>query len=506
MKKKAHIIEKVVVDVNTTKVQTANLIKNNINLFLKNEVFPNLEKLLAKYEQPNLVMRLNSLKIDLNVSNWEDLNMVKFEIVSQIEKHLQNQIEKDGIVTLSDNEWYESDSEVPIHLSPEVNNEEVFLYFLQFGFLPWYGKKHQIVEFQKENNWKRSFKKQEYINKIIWLLYRSNPVFIRFIYQSSAELVATFISKINPRLAGMEKKLVNTLNHLNKKIEIDFLHTLFIASVEKKQDKVISKFKYWLNYLEINQDSLAESGDGSLPDISRWVLRSVSEDLIADENFHKILDANLYLISENSFPEMPETKISIEVNGENPESPWSEKEHADKDFESEFFDQKVKEVAIQNAGIILLHPFLKYFFAVLRITNSMGIIKPSKKDLAVQVLHFLSTGSEEFFEANLVFEKFLCGMPLRMPVPKESLLTEEIKKEAEKLLSEVVKNWPELKNTSIDGLRQMFLQRDGKLIQKNKKFKLIIERKAQDILLEKLNWNISLIKLKWLSELLFVDW
>jgi hypothetical protein len=93
-----------------------------------------------------------------------------------------------------------------------------------------------------------------------------------------------------------------------------------------------------------------------------------------------------------------------------------------------------------------------------------------------------------------------------MPVLQKSLLTEQIKEEAIVLLKEVVKNWPALKNTSPDGLRQMFIQRNGKLIQKEDNTKLIVERKAQDVLLEKLNWNISMIKLPWFSKILFTEW
>ena len=103
-------------------------------------------------------------------------------------------------------------------------------------------------------------------------------------------------------------------------------------------------------------------------------------------------------------------------------------------------------------------------------------------------------------------EKFLCGVPLKMPVQRLSLLTEAVKIEATELLSEVVRHWPALKNTSADGLRQLFIQRDGKLFQDDAKYKLIVERKAQDVLLESVSWNIAVIKLPWISKILFTEW
>ncbi len=86
-----------------------------------------------------------------------------------------------------------------------------------------------------------------------------------------------------------------------------------------------------------------------------------------------------------------------------------------------------------------------------------------KLDVAVQSLHYLATGHEKFFEGNLVFEKFICGIPLKIPVQKESLVTDDIKDEVQVLLKEAIRNWPALKNTSPDGLREMFIHRDGKL-------------------------------------------
>jgi hypothetical protein len=118
----------------------------------------------------------------------------------------------------------------------------------------------------------------------------------------------------------------------------------------------------------------------------------------------------------------------------------------------------------------------------------------------------LATGDENVFEGNMIMEKFLCGVPLKIPVQKMSLLTESIKNEANELLSEVVRNWPALKNTSADGLREAFIQRDGKLIQEDTKYRLIVERKAQDVLLERLSWNISMIKLPWISKLIYTEW
>jgi hypothetical protein len=171
-----------------------------------------------------------------------------------------------------------------------------------------------------------------------------------------------------------------------------------------------------------------------------------------------------------------------------------------------FFEKKTSEIIVQNAGLVLLHPFLKTFFTETGILIKEGYFLKEKQILAVQALHFLATGNEMFFEANMVFEKYLSGMPLKMPIQRESLLTKEIKSEANEMLRQVIKHWPALKNTSVDGLRQNFLQRDGKLIQNKKNYRLLVERKTQDILLERIDWNISVVKLPWMKNLIHIEW
>ncbi len=77
---------------------------------------------------------------------------------------------------------------------------------------------------------------------------------------------------------------------------------------------------------------------------------------------------------------------------------------------------------------------------------------------------------------------------------------------AEELLQSAITHWKALKNTSPDGLRTGFFQRDGKLIEENNSCRIIVERKAQDVLLDNIPWNIHLIKLPWHKKVVFVEW
>ena len=81
-------------------------------------------------------------------------------------------------------------------------------------------------------------------------------------------------------------------------------------------------------------------------------------------------------------------------------------------------------------------------------------------------------------------------------------LPETFIKEANELLLSIIEHWSILKNTSVEGLRQSFLQRDGKLTFFNNEWRLQVEQKSYDMLLQHLPWNRGLIRLPWMKHLL----
>ncbi len=500
-----HIIEKVIVDVKIAEVEAANSIKDGLDIFLKNELFPELDKLFDKYDTPEKIIRFQKLFLDLRVEDWKNYKRLSMEILSEIEKQLQSQlspckkIDVFGIDNIPEIKKGQLEN-----LTIIKNAEQIFVFFLKNGFLPWYGNENHIQFFAKKVMWKISFEKSGFILKLKNLFQGDYNIFLRFVYQFPIEMVVMFLVKINNRLSGADEPMNRVLNQLSPEMKMEFLRIIFSVSVEAKNDQIILIFERWLSLLRLNEKFLRNNH--LLADVGQLSLLAVPESLVGDESFQEILNQSLFLVSKNAFSEENENVIAFSIRKRMTEILYVKREELERGVESDFFPDGVREIAVANAGLLLLHPYLNRFFSILKITNNRGEILPSKSALAVQILHFLATGSLKFFEGNLVFEKFLCGIPLNMPIPKKSCLTSEVKKEADILLREVIKSWPALKNTSPDGLRKMFLQRNGKLIQHNKNFKMVIERKAQDILLEQLKWNISIIKLKWLTEMLFVDW
>ncbi|WLE97130.1 MAG: contractile injection system tape measure protein [Candidatus Electrothrix communis] len=162
-----------------------------------------------------------------------------------------------------------------------------------------------------------------------------------------------------------------------------------------------------------------------------------------------------------------------------------------------------KGIYINNAGLVLLHPFLPQFFSALGIAEEEQLLQPER---ALCLLHFLATGQGMAPEYELMLPKILCNVPLDMPVEADVELTDKELEEAASLLTAVIEHWEALRNTSPDGLRGTFLVRPGKISLRGEDLLLQVEPQTWDILLEQLPWGISMIRLPWMERMLWVEW
>ncbi|NEP73980.1 MAG: hypothetical protein F6K25_04630 [Okeania sp. SIO2G4] len=164
------------------------------------------------------------------------------------------------------------------------------------------------------------------------------------------------------------------------------------------------------------------------------------------------------------------------------------------------------EIYIRNAGLILLWPFLNSFFVKIGLVQNnifINIISTQRADLLLQ---YLIDNSTEIPEHILPLNKILCGIDLLEPIDTNLEITEPERAECENLLSAVIQNWSILKNTSVEGLRKAFLQRNSILKIRDGSWLLQVERETYDILVDKIPWSIRVVKLPWMNNILYVEW
>lgn len=170
--------------------------------------------------------------------------------------------------------------------------------------------------------------------------------------------------------------------------------------------------------------------------------------------------------------------------------------------------ERLFPMLVQQSGLVLLHPHIPRLFENCGIKDSDSRELPlSTLPHAAALLHFLATGREELYEYELGLIKVLLGLHPETPLPVcAGLLTSEDIEESEALLQSVIKHWSILKNTSTQGLRSSFIERQGLLREENKGWKLNVERSPYDMLLDQIPWSISIVKLPWMHRAIFTEW
>ncbi len=163
---------------------------------------------------------------------------------------------------------------------------------------------------------------------------------------------------------------------------------------------------------------------------------------------------------------------------------------------------------IENAGLIILHPFLHNLFKATGLMEEERFKNDFCKQKAAHLLQYLVNGEQQLPEFVMPLNKILCGLTNEEHIDRFIQLDDAEIKEAGELLNAVITHWTVLKNTSAASLQQTFLQRKGKLSfnETDGYWKLQVERNAVDILLDKIPWGFAYIKLPWMLFPLAVEW
>ena len=243
MTKNTHSIQKVFLEIDTPSILTANSIKNNLAMFVQNEVIPILEKQLNTIENTNnqivqidkieISINSNTGKIDLFLSNSEAKNDIKNQIEKEIQKRL-NDVQKTP--------KNESENESQIRtISPENKDLKTLLYFIENGNMPWWiSGGDEIVFFEKMNfeNLKNDIFKIPF-SKLIQQKKVQNRIINQFSNQEIALFAAALLGSETQQKTHSKNKLIQLLNHKSHEFKTSFWQLLFEVSNEKKPIEII---------------------------------------------------------------------------------------------------------------------------------------------------------------------------------------------------------------------------------------------------------------------------
>ncbi len=168
-------------------------------------------------------------------------------------------------------------------------------------------------------------------------------------------------------------------------------------------------------------------------------------------------------------------------------------------------------IYIENAGLVLLAPFLPLLFDTLKWTENERFSTIEHQKRAVLLTSYLTDSniSGTVKEHSLMLNKILCGYSIEDPLPDQYEPTDMEKQEIAELMDSVIVYWSAvLVGATPEILQQSFLMRKGKLTETDHGWTMLVERTGLDILMDisPPPWSFSFIFHNWMPKPLYVEW
>lgn len=471
-----HLLQKHIVDVHCSSQILGKEIQNTLADVLEKDFYPKLELILDRYSIENYEWEIENLSINLpEISQKDWKKALVNQTLLKIEEYL-----KDHFPVLELNKNKEKLEDFGFESQTKFA-ENLFFEYLKTGIIAEnsYSKNiNEIVEAIEIS--------EVFIEKIITIFNENKTALIRFYFNCEE----SFKQQINSEILK-----TSTLNQpISQLVKAFFNSKIKFNSIEDLE-----------NWLE-NQNVFPENKDLQSRDNQR-------DDFNENYQKRKLFKSDKNVLNQENFNEVEDKKLSIK-KGENPEREMENSvnfnEVNDKnihDLETNTSELQISSLYIDNAGLVILHPFLLNLFQKLDLCNNEVWIDKESQHKAVLLTQYLVTGQEVFFENELILNKLMCGFPIESVINTKQKISKEEKEICNDLLLVVLEYWSVMKNSSVEALRETFLQRAGKLsLSETHPSELWVEEKVVDVLLASLPWGIGLVQTPWMNNFLHCYW
>jgi len=508
--------------------QGAETLRGKIDASLLERLSSVMETVFDRHAADNVTLQFERLEIDAGSIHLDHIDEELLRVVAESLDRILRECSRSSAEGIR--EASASDRERDNRIEPQVSYRrkeekilEAFLFFLQYGALPWWSVHNQNILLEK-NIRPFLFSTTIFSEYFRFFLDRLSATLSasdarkRLVTQYSACFVVETIGMYSGFLKNISEQMLvqlrsDDISHaLSNRIEKKLLECAISASIEEPDSGEQEVLRRYSKELERSLSDDTESGKvfgylaqtqekGSGKPVSPEPFSShdkkkmiITQQPQTDDKHHKpqsceIREKELADREPESFPDN-ENLLQKCVNTQDIRLP----EHPD----------RRTGIYVGSAGLVLLHPFLPRLFTELAISDGFSINNPKK---AFLVLHHLASGRMEAMEHELGFNKILCGNTPESVAEKILQLTAEEAEECDAMLKAVIGHWRALKGTGIETFRETFLKRKGKITQKDSgDWLLQVESSGVDILLDHLPWGIGTVRLPWMPSILWVEW
>ncbi len=468
-----HIIHKVYLELTTGSVADAHELKDNIGSFLSTEVFPLLEKQIDAIDDgmSSYAIRLDQVNVEITEKGIQLNDDLKYTIVKTVEEETQK------VIKTIDNEQKSTEEIIQKKkLSHKSEHQlETFIHFLKTGTNPWWNTE-SITKLLTPKNFEKLLKTPDFTTKVLRTL-RDEKVRKRLMNQLTRASVKALCVTISEESDVLDIK-EETLQKISKR-------------------PVVQQQQIWKEILA----AIAHQESIDIITLIAIVKEEATLQKITQKQIEKEQKREAQKQASSKEEQLDQAAINREVIEAiiNPKSAEN-----DKQVQLSESDKMIEDQYVQNAGLVLIHPFLQHFFDHCNLLDEKKQLKDPER--CVHLLHYIATGKTKQAESDMLFEKFLCEVPINQSINRNITITKKQKEQVENLLNAVNQNWGALQKGSHALLQNEFLQRMGKIEKNSSGTTIEMERKAQDILLRKLSWGMGLIRLPWKKEFIYVNW
>lgn len=485
-----HLLQKHIVDVHCSSQLLGKEIQNTLSDVLEKDFYPKLELILDQYSIENYEWEIENISLDLpNISqkNWkkELVNQTLFKIEEYLKDHfpvLEFNKTKENL----ENFGFESQAKFA---------ENLFFKYLKTGIIVENSYSKNIDEIVEAIEISELF-----IARIITIFDESKTAFIRFYFNSKESFKEKVYSEI--------LKISTSKQSISEGVKVFFNSKFKFSSVEELENWLENQHVFSENKDLQNKELQSKDNEqDNFNENSRNPKKPGSDkDVVNQEKNSTEINNEKFSINKGEITEN-EIENSLNFNESNDQNMKKDQPNIHKDVKTNASELQISSLYIDNAGLVILHPFLLNLFQKLNLCNNEVWIDNESQHKAVLLTRYLITGKEIFFENELILNKLICGFPIENVINTKQKISKEEKEICNDLLWVVLEYWSVMKNSSVEALRETFLQRAGKLsLSETHSWELWVEEKGVDILLASLPWGIGMIQTPWMDNFLHCYW
>lgn len=486
-----HLVTKNTVDFTCNSTQFGKEVQNQLGFLLEKDFYPKLENLLNLYDDKNEIWKIDFLNIDLGKiekKNWKETLVNR--VLLQIEEYLKTNKPLSNLKKTAQKEVFlkHEFQEIDEVISAQIHAKIIFFKFLKSGDLEVNAIANDLQEIIKKIKIDEVF-----IQELIECFLEDSKYILRFIFSAPdnfKESVFKFFSI--KRTEEVLQRIINSKQKIDEQI---------LNFSTKTED--VAQQKIWLEFLELII-LLSERSSSAPIFAQKFVAFSKIYWNISETEIQTIFkyfkeEKNHFETKHFEFFKSISKKIETEEISLEDDKIQTEKRIEKPDFQNALY--------IENAGLVILHPFLQTLFEKLDFCDNEIWKSEICQQKAILLSQYLVTGKVEIQENELLLNKILCGFESNKVINTKLKITDFQKEQCESLLKAVLEHWTAMRTSSTTALQETFLQRKAKLEEiRENQFEIWVEEKGFDVLLNQLPWGIGMIKTVWMEEFLICNW